>query len=46
MLKQIVAAFKESLKLSASKLQEIEQTTREQKQSLLWFMVRRYRITP
>ena len=45
LLKQTVAAFKDSLKLSPSKVREIEQNTREQKQSPLWFSVRRYRIT-
>ena len=45
LLKKTVAAFKDSLKLPASKLREIEQNTREQKQSPLWFSVRRYRIT-
>ena len=44
-LKETIVAFKESLKLSAEKLREIEQTTREQRNSSLWFSVRRYRIT-
>ena len=36
-LKETIVAFKESLKLSAEKLREIEQTTREQRNSSLWF---------
>ena len=44
-LKETVSAFKESLKVSADKLREIERNTREQRQSPLWFEVRRYRIT-
>lgn len=44
-LKTTVAGFKASLKLPASKLREIEQKTRKQRQSSLWFSVRRYCIT-
>jgi len=44
-IKRSVAAFKLSLKLPADKLREIEQSTREQRHSDLWFSVRRYRIT-
>ena len=44
-IKQSVAAFKESLKMSEDKLREIEQKTREQRHSSLWFSVRQYRIT-
>lgn len=40
-----VAAFKQSLKLPASKIREIERETRDQAQSPLWFSVRKYRIT-
>lgn len=44
-LKETVAAFKDSLRLPAYKLWDIEQNTREQQKSPLWFSVRRYRIT-
>ena len=44
-IKTSVEAFKGSLKMSAEKLREIEQNTREQRDSPLWFSVRRYRIT-
>ena len=44
-LKETVAAFKVSLKLPSVRLREIEQSTREQRHSELWFSVRRYRIT-
>ena len=45
LLKETVSAFKDSLKVPADKLREIEQNTREQRQSLVWFSVRRYHIT-
>ena len=45
LLKQTVAAFKGSLQLPASKSWGIEQNTREQKQSPLWFSVYWYCIT-
>ena len=44
-IKETVAAFKESLQMSSSELRNIEQSTREQRESTLWFSVRRYRIT-
>ena len=44
-LKSTIATFMESLKLSTQKAREIEQDTREQHHSSLWFAVRRYRIT-
>ena len=44
-IQEAVATFKESLIMSTSKLQEIEQNTRAQRDSLLWFSVRKYRIT-
>lgn len=44
-LKETVRAFKESLCMPTEKLREIEQNTREQRDSPLWQEVRRYRIT-
>ncbi len=44
-LQQRVNNFKESLKLPAHKIREIEQSTREQSQSSMWYSARRYRIT-
>ena len=44
-LQERVAHFKESLKMHPQKLREIEQSTRDQNKSLLWYSVRRYRIT-
>lgn len=44
-LKETVSAFKESLKFSSGKIRKIEQSTREQWHSELWFSVRCYRIT-
>ena len=44
-LKETVATFKANLKLPSERLREIEQNTREQRHSELWFSVRRYRIT-
>lgn len=44
-IKNSVSAFKDSLKMSERKLREIEQNTRGQRQSYLWYSVRRYRIT-
>ena len=40
-----VSEFKKSLKLPPEKTREIEQTTRDQCNSPLWFSVRRYRLT-
>ena len=40
-----VAAFKESLKLPTAELRRIEQETRDQSRSFLWFSQRKYRIT-
>ena len=40
-----VAAFKESLKLPTAELRRIEQETRDQSRSSLWFSQRKYRIT-
>ena len=44
-LKSTIAAFKESLKLPSDKLRQIEQSTRDQRHSDMWFSARRYRIT-
>lgn len=44
-IRNTVIAFKESLKMPADKLRQVEQNTREQRDSPLWFDVRRYRIT-
>ena len=44
-LTEKVAEFKRSLYLPPEKCREIEQNTREQSQSSLWYSVRRYRIT-
>ena len=43
-LKKSVSAFKEGLSISDEKIREIELNTREQRESTLWFQVRRYRI--
>ena len=40
-----VSEFKKSLELPPEKTREIEQTTRNQHNSPLWFSVRRYRLT-
>ena len=44
-IKATVATFKESFKMPPGKLRQIEQSTREQRNSSLWFSVCRYRIT-
>ena len=44
-LQASIAAFKDTLKITADRAREIEQNTREQRLSSLWFSVRRYRIT-
>ena len=44
-LQTTMSAFKESQCISEAKAREIEQGTRDQRLSLLWFSVRRYRIT-
>lgn len=44
-IKKNVSAFKDSLTMSAEKYREIEQKTREQRDSPLWYSVRQYRIT-
>ena len=44
-LQERVTHFKESLKMNPQKLREIEQSTRDQNKSSLWYSVRRYRIT-
>ena len=44
-IKEAVSAFKESLIMPTAKLQEIEQNTRAQGDSQLWYSVRKYRIT-
>ncbi len=44
-LKTTILAFKESLNLPSDKLREIEQNTRDQRHSDMWFSARRYRIT-
>ena len=40
-----IVAFKETLKVSRERVQDIERSTREQRHSSLWFSARRYRIT-
>ncbi|KAL5505774.1 hypothetical protein EMCRGX_G007270 [Ephydatia muelleri] len=37
-------AFKETLKVSRERIQDIERSTREQRHSSLWFSARRYRV--
>lgn len=44
-IRESVSAFKKSLERTAEKLREIEQKTREQRNSHFWFIVRRYRLT-
>ena len=44
-LRQTVEAFKASLALSAEEIRRIESSTRQQRNSGLWFDVRRYRLT-
>ena len=44
-LKNTMSAFKESQRISEAKAREIEQGTRAQRLSSLWFSARRYRIT-
>ena len=44
-IQETVVAFKQSLQMSPSQLRNIEQSTREQRESSLWFSARRYRIT-
>ena len=44
-IKPTVVAFKETLRMPAEKLRKIEESTREQRDSPLWFAVRRYHIT-
>lgn len=44
-LKDTIAAFKDSLKLSEEKIREIEFSTRNQRECNQWFEVRRYRLT-
>ncbi len=44
-LKDTILQFKETLKITSEKSREIEQDTRDQRKSDLWFSVRRYRIT-
>lgn len=44
-LQQRVAMFKESLRLPSHKIRELEQNTRSQCRSSLWYSARRYRIT-
>jgi hypothetical protein len=44
-LKETVTAFKETLMMPTTKLNELEYTTRNQRYSELWHSVRRYRIT-
>ena len=44
-LQERVEEFKRSLQLPLHKLREIEQSTRDQHQSPLWYSVRQYRIT-
>ena len=44
-LKDTIAAFKKSLELTCDQTREIERSTRDQRNSPLWFNVRRHRIT-
>ena len=44
-LKQTVQEFKNSLRVTTEKVREIERLTREQRNSTLWFDVRRHRLT-
>lgn len=44
-LKDRVREFKKSLMLPSNKLREVEQSTRDQSESPLWYSVRKYRIT-
>ena len=44
-LQDRVRDFKDTLKLPPHKIREIEQNTRDQSQSPLWFSVRKYRLT-
>ena len=44
-LKCTIAAFKSSLQVSEDQARRMEQNTRKQRQSSLWYSVRRYRIT-
>ena len=44
-LKQTIEAFKSSLSLNEEKVRKIEHDTRQQKNSSLWFEMRRYRLT-
>ena len=44
-LMELVASFKKSLELSPQQIRELEQNTREQYQSLLWYSAPRYRLT-
>ena len=44
-LKETLAAFKDSLKLTEEKRTEIEFNTRKQRESNQWYEVRRYRLT-
>ena len=44
-IRENVTAFKRSLEMTAEQLREIEQKTREQRNSHFWFSVRRYRLT-
>ena len=44
-IKETVVAFKQSLQMSPLQLRNVKQSTREQRESSLWFSARRYRIT-
>ena len=44
-LKTTMSAFKDSMNISEAKAREIEQSTRQQRLSPLWFSARRYKIT-
>lgn len=44
-LKDTILKFKETLQVTPERSREIERGTREQRNSQLWFSVRRYRIT-
>lgn len=44
-IKKTVEEFKKCLSVTEEKAREIEQNTREQRNSQLWFNVRRYRLT-
>ena len=44
-LKETILAFKTSLSVTEDEIREIEQSTREQRNSTMWFLARRFRLT-